>query len=115
MTRPAWTTGNPPFVNIDDTTQVGVALGQVREMLGLPRRVLARRIAEATGRTEDSVNAQLWTWDTGRVTPDTPSLAACLDALGLTLALSFKIENEEESEWPEPRAKPEKSWGGDAA
>jgi hypothetical protein len=96
VTRPDRSTGPRPFVNIDDATKVGVALGQVREMLGLPRRALAKRIAEATGRTETSVNAQLWTWDTGKVTPDTPSLAACLDALGLTLALSFKIENEEE-------------------
>lgn len=83
------------MIRLKDPTGIGPALAEVRGMLGMSRRQCARLIAAAADRSETSVNAQLWTWDTGRTIPDTQTLVTYLDVLGLDMLLDFKIENEE--------------------
>jgi hypothetical protein len=75
------------MIRLTDPTRIGPALAEVRMLLGIGRRQLARTIAAKTGRTETSVNAQLWTWDVGTRHPDLTSLPVLLDALGYDLAL----------------------------
>lgn len=77
------------MIRIVDPTRLGQALGQVRELAGISRRACARTLAEITGRTETSVNSQLWTWDTGGNQPDLKSLGPYLKAIGVALALDF--------------------------
>jgi hypothetical protein len=74
-------------VRLTDPTRIGPALGDIRVMLGIPRRALARTLANATCRNVSSLNAQLWQWDKGHHMPDLASLPAYLDALGYDLAL----------------------------
>jgi len=77
-------------------------------MLGIGRRQTAKQIAEATGRTETSVNAQLWTWDIGvdkgankhGRRPDLASLGPYLDALDFDLALVEKLDPDAPRTWP---------------
>lgn len=94
------------MIRLSDPTRIGPALAEIRNMLGLKRRAVARQIAKATGRTETSVNAQLWTWDkgpeeatTGR-RPDLASLGPYLDALDFDLALVEKIDPDAPRTWP---------------
>lgn len=75
------------MIRLTDPTRIGPALAEVRNLQLTTRRQLARTIAAATGRTETSVNAQLWTWDVGTRKPDLASLGVLLDALGYDLAL----------------------------
>jgi hypothetical protein len=75
------------MIRLTDPERIGPALAEIRNMLGLGRRQVARHIAHITGRTETSINAQLWTWDVGRRHPDLASLGPLLDALGYDLAL----------------------------
>jgi hypothetical protein len=75
------------MIRLTDPTRIGPVLAQVRELQLMTRRQLARAIAAKTGRTETSINAQLWTWDVGRRHPDLASLPVLLDALGYDLAL----------------------------
>lgn len=86
-------------MRLTDPTRIGAALADVRTMLGITRRQVARAIAEKTGRTETSVNAQLWTWEVppgesslGR-RPDLASLAPYLDVIEFDLALVPRLEN----------------------
>jgi DNA-binding XRE family transcriptional regulator len=79
--------GMAHMIRLTDPTRIGPALAEVRGLLGITRRQLSRDIAAKTGRTETSVNAQLWTWDVGRRHPDLASLPLVLDALGYDLAL----------------------------
>lgn len=86
------------MIRLSDPTRIGQALASVREMLGLSRRGVARSIAEETGRSETSVNSQIWTWDMGDQSkhgcaPDLASLGPYLRALDLDLAVVPKIEN----------------------
>jgi hypothetical protein len=53
----------------------------------MSRRQLARLLAERTGRSETSLNAQLWQWDNAFHAPDLAMLPNVLDLLGLDLAL----------------------------
>jgi hypothetical protein len=80
------------MIRLTDPTRIGPALGNIREMLGIGRRELARAIAAKTGRSATSVNAQLWQWDKGRHAPDLSSLALQLDILGYDLALIPKAD-----------------------
>lgn len=82
------------MIILTDPTRVGPALAEVRQLQGMGRRECARQIAEITGRTETSVNSQLWTWDVGQATPDLASLGPYLAVLGMTLALDY-VEDEE--------------------
>ncbi len=75
------------MIRLTDPTRIGPALGDVRVMLGIPRRALARTIANETCRNVSSVNAQLWQWDKGHHMPDLASLPPVLLALGYDLAL----------------------------
>lgn len=56
-------------------------------MLAIPRRQAARQIAEAVGRSETSVNSQLWGWENGQHQPDLGSIVPVLDVLEYDLAL----------------------------
>lgn len=75
------------MIRLTDPTRIGPALCEVRELQLMSRRQLARKLAETTGRSETSLNAQLWTWDVGTRKPDLASLGPVLDALGYDLAL----------------------------
>jgi hypothetical protein len=75
------------MIRLTDPTRIGPSLGDIRVLLGIPRRALARTIANATGRDVSSVNSQLWGWDKGVHQPDLASLPVILDALGYDLAL----------------------------
>lgn len=75
------------MIRLTDPTAIGPALGEIRGLHGTTRRQLARAIAARTGRSQTSVNAQLWTWDSGRTAPDLASVAVVLDELGYDLAL----------------------------
>ncbi len=75
------------MIRLTDPAAIGPALAQVRAMLGISRRQLARTIAAKTGRGEASVNGQIWTWDVGRSHPDLTSLPLVLEELGYDLAL----------------------------
>ncbi len=93
------------MIRLTDPTSLGRALGEIRAMLGISRRQIARQIAATTGRAESSVNAQLWTWDTGDSAPggrrpDFASLAPYLDALGFDLALLEKVAPDAPRTWP---------------
>ena len=83
------------MILVPDPALIGRALADVRALHQLGRRDCARLIADATGRTETSVNAQLWTWDTGGNIPDLASLPPYLDVLGVVLALEYKPTLEE--------------------
>jgi hypothetical protein len=85
------------MIHLADPAHIGPALAGFRDLLGLSRRQCARKIAEATGRTESSVNAQLWTWDVEDRTPDLKSLGPYLDALGVRLLLDFQDESTADS------------------
>src|SRR4051812_47857142 len=76
-----------PVIRVSDPAKIGQALGQVRGMLGIPRRRAARQIAEAVGRSETSVNSQLWGWENGQHQPDLASIVPILDVLEYDLAL----------------------------
>jgi transcriptional regulator with XRE-family HTH domain len=75
------------MIRLTDPTRIGPALGQVRQLLGISRRSLARQLAAKTGRSETSVNSQLWGWENGIHAPDLASVPLLLDALGVYLAL----------------------------
>jgi len=78
------------MIRLTDLGRIGPALFEVREMLGISRREAARRIAEATGRSETSGNAQVWEWDRAKRRPDLYSMRFLLDVLGMDLALVEK-------------------------
>ena len=74
-------------IRLTDPARIGPALAEVRALLGMPRRQLARLLAERTGRSATSLNAQLWQWDNAFHAPDLASLPNVLDVLGYDLAL----------------------------
>lgn len=82
------------MIKLPDPAKVGPALWELRTLLGISRRQAARAIAKAQGRSETSVNAQLWTWDKAVRTPDLASLGPYLKVLGVSLALEFDEEEE---------------------
>lgn len=86
------TTNKPGMLHIANPAQLGQALGEVRQLLKIPRRELALRIAEGTHgqHTVDSVNTQLWSWDTGATVPSLPALPPLSAALAVDLALVFR-------------------------
>lgn len=75
------------IIRIANPTKIGPALGDLRAINGFSRRRLARLIAAQTGRSETSVNSQLWGWDNEIHQPDLASIPIVLDALGYDLAL----------------------------
>lgn len=75
------------MIRISDPARLGQLLGTLRITDGHTRRGLARDIAALSGRTENTVNAQLWEWDNGHTRPDPGSLGHYLAALGYDLAL----------------------------
>lgn len=75
------------MIRLPDPTRIGPALAEIRGLQMVTRRQLAREISRITGRSETSVNAQLWTWDVGTRRPELTSLAVLLPALGYDLAL----------------------------
>lgn len=75
------------MIRIDDPANLGPAIEDIRAVLGISRRDLARQIAERTGRAPDTVNAQLWSWERQHRVPDLRSLGPALEALGYHLAL----------------------------
>lgn len=87
--------GQCPLIRLTDPTRIGQELAQFRQMIGMSRRQCAREIAHRTGRTETSVNAQLWTWDVGTRRPELTSLVVYLQVLGVNLMLDFEPEEEE--------------------
>jgi hypothetical protein len=80
------------MIRIDNPEGLGPALGQVRTMLQIGRRELARHIADATGRDARAINSQLWGWEHGDYAPNPTSLGPLLDALGYQLSLVPLIE-----------------------
>lgn len=80
------------MILVSDPAKIGPALAQVRALQGMSRRQCARLMVPLTGRTETSINAQLWTWDAGRNIPDLKSLGIYLKALGFALYLDFEKE-----------------------
>ena len=75
------------MIRIQDPMTLGVALGNIRAMLGLSRAEFARQIAKATGRNFQTVNNQLCEWENGGCGLYTRSLGPILTALGYDLAL----------------------------
>jgi hypothetical protein len=92
-------------IRLTDPTRIGPALAEVRELQMTTRRQIARQLAEVTGRSETSLNAQLWTWDVGTRKPDLASLGTYLAALGYDLALIPREDAE-----PQPREAETHSW-----
>lgn len=87
------------MMRLADVTRMGPALAQMRGMLGMSRREAARQIADMTGRSETSVNAQLYSWECEPGTryhrqPDLASLVPYLLVLGLDVCLDFTIEKD---------------------
>jgi transcriptional regulator with XRE-family HTH domain len=70
-----------------DPGTFGPTLGILRHQRGVTRRMLAARIAVATGRDEKSVYQQLAAWENAQKTPNMSSLREVLAALDLDLAL----------------------------
>lgn len=75
------------MIRVADPDNLGIALRDIRRLLGMTRRDLARAIVAATGRHEAGVYRQLQEWDSGMHSPTVRSLAPCLAALGYDLAL----------------------------
>lgn len=75
------------MIRIADPSKLGLALRDIRTLLGYNRRELARTIAEATGRHEGGVYRQIQEWDVGHHSPTSRALGPVLDALGYDLAL----------------------------
>lgn len=73
------------MIRLNDPTQIGPALGEIRKDRGMTRRELARRI-ERTGEVL-SADMALWRWETGANVPSLASLSVLLDELGYDLAL----------------------------
>lgn len=93
------------MMRLADVTRMGPALAQMRGMLGMSRREAARQIAAMTGRSETSVNAQLYSWECEPGSryhrqPDLASLVPYLLVLGLDVCLDFKIEESGVRTWP---------------
>ncbi|MCY1141362.1 hypothetical protein OWR29_25470 [Actinoplanes sp. Pm04-4] len=84
------TRNTPGMLHIADPTKLGPALGDVRALLGLSRREVARLVAEKTGRTETSVNGQLWKFEAGKAELMPSSLPPFLEVLAVDLALVFR-------------------------
>lgn len=85
------------MIRVPDPTRLGPALADVRQILGMSRREAARRIAEKTGRSETSVNAQLYSWECEPGSryhrqPDLASLVPYLQILGIRLGIDFQEE-----------------------
>ena len=80
-----------PFL-ITEPAALGPAFAQIRGLLGIGRRPLARAIAEKTGRSVSTINVQLWNWDSGHHRPDLASVALVLAELGLQLAVILPDE-----------------------
>lgn len=81
------------MIRLTDLTKIGPALYDMREMLGISRRSAARQVAEATGRTETSCNAQIWEWDRNKREPGLSSMRYLLDVLDVDLALVPRSED----------------------
>jgi transcriptional regulator with XRE-family HTH domain len=75
------------MIRLTDPARIGPALAQIRALLGISRREMARTVATRTGRSVTSVNSQMWGWDNGIHAPDLASLPLLLDLLGYDLAL----------------------------
>jgi hypothetical protein len=75
------------LIRIEDPSQLGPALGEIRKMLGISRLAFAREIAEATGRSVAGVVNQLQAWDDGTNSPTARAIGPVLDALGYDLVL----------------------------
>jgi len=88
------------MIRLTDLGNIGPALYEIRQMLGISRREAARRIAEITGRTETSVNAQVWEWDRNKRRPDLYSMRYLLDVLDMDLALVDRIDPDAPRTWP---------------
>lgn len=84
------------MIRISDPAKLGHILGTLRLTDGWTRRGLARDIAARSGRTENTVNCQLWEWDNGHTRPDPSSLGHYLAALGYDLALVPRAEPDRE-------------------
>lgn len=93
------------MIRISDPARLGQILGTLRVTNGWTRRGLAREIAALSGRTENTVNQQLWEWDNGHTRPDPGSLRFYLAALGYDLALIPRAEAE-----PQPCTEETHSW-----
>jgi hypothetical protein len=74
------------MIRLDNPAEIGPAIEELRTLLGVSRRGLARAVAHATSRDVDSINSQLWAWERKRRSPHPESLAAVLSELGWTLA-----------------------------
>jgi transcriptional regulator with XRE-family HTH domain len=75
------------MIRVADPAKLGLALKQIRDLLGISRYALARQIAEAKGRSLQACVNQLGEWDHGISSPNVRSLGPVLDALGYDLAL----------------------------
>jgi len=81
------------MIRVSDPVRLGPALGEIRELLGISRRALARQIAEATGGDMRGIENQLLAWDRGLKSPTARSLGPALVALGYDLALVPRDES----------------------
>lgn len=75
------------MIRISDPAQLGAALDEIRQLLGITQRDLARLVADQTDRDAETVRGQLSSWAVGRNSPSAKSLAPVLAALGYDLAL----------------------------
>lgn len=88
------------MIRLTDPSRIGPALAEIRELLGISRREAARRIAEVTGRSVTSVNAQMWEWDKNKRKPDLSSLGHLLDVIDFDLALAERPDPDAPRVWP---------------
>jgi transcriptional regulator with XRE-family HTH domain len=71
---------------IFDLANAGPELRDLRELRGVSRAALARRVAARTGAVARTLESQLWAWETGKTRPTLDNLADCL------AALRFRVE-----------------------
>ena len=75
------------MIRIANPAEIGQALANIRDMLGISRGDLAQQIAAKKGRHVRSIENQLMEWDRGANAPNAKSLGCVLEALGYDLAL----------------------------
>lgn len=75
------------MIRVAEPSNLGIALRDIRILLGMNRRELARAIVAATGRNENGVYRQIQEWDAGKHSPTARALGPVLEALGYDLAL----------------------------
>lgn len=65
-----------------DLTNIGPELRDLRELRGMRRAAVARRMEAAGHGNARTLESQLWAWETGKTEPTPTTVAHILGALG---------------------------------